>query len=174
MIIVGRDDRAIQAAQDLVDRFALRMPVDLELLTYALEIDVRLEDLDDVVSGLVVLDRRRPLIAVNRAHHPNRRRFTIAHEIGHFTLHRARTKFFLDASPVFFRCDDAPATDPIAEREANKFAAELLMPTDAIRQLIQAEPIDPFDETDIRRLADRLRVSPQALTIRLTELELIV
>lgn len=167
-------DRPTAAARDLVEQSNYAVPVDLDAIAARLGVEVRLEDLDDVVSGLLMLDRRRPLVAVNRAHHPNRRRFTIAHEIGHLVLHGERTKFFLDASPVFFRRDNAPRTNQTVEREANRFAAELLMPGRIMCRMVADEPIDIFDEADVRRLAERLQVSVQALTIRLTELDLVV
>lgn len=167
------DEWVVQDARDLLAQFDQRLPVEVEAIAAGLGIDVRLEDLDDVVSGLLMLDGRGPLVAINRGHHPNRRRFTIAHEIGHFRLHRQRTRFFLDASPIFFRRDDAPPGNPRMEWEANRFAAELLMPTEAMRSLIEADPIDIFDEIDVRGLADKLAVSSQALTIRLAELGLV-
>ena len=62
---------------------------------------------------------------------PPRRRFTIAHELGHWVLHRTgQQALFCRKGAV--REDDAPTTTraplPVTEREANAFAAALLMP----------------------------------------------
>ncbi len=63
-----------------------------------------------------------------------RQRFTIAHELGHFFLHRASSTVFVDAAPIFFRDESSSNGSQREEIEANAFAAELLMPEDAIRQ----------------------------------------
>ena len=61
-----------------------------------------------------------------------RRRFTIAHEIGHWICHVVGTG---RAEPVFCRAKDlSEDTERDLEREANVFAAELLMPEPAVRE----------------------------------------
>jgi Zn-dependent peptidase ImmA (M78 family) len=59
------------------------------------------------------------------------------------------------------------------EIEANAFAAALLMPEAELKRLLDDHPVDAFDEMSVRRLAARLGVSAQALTIRLTRLGLV-
>lgn len=59
------------------------------------------------------------------------------------------------------------------EIEANKFAAALLMPEQALRDAVGSGPLDPFDELTFRRLAARFSVSVQALGIRLARLDLV-
>src|SRR5437764_12493286 len=41
----------------------------------------------DEISGALIRKQGRAIIAVNPAHHENRQRFTIAHELGHYFLH---------------------------------------------------------------------------------------
>jgi Zn-dependent peptidase ImmA (M78 family) len=61
---------------------------------------------------------------------PTRQRFTLAHELGHWVC---QVREGHDA-PIYCRAADvAPETDRLQEREANLFAAELLMPEPAIR-----------------------------------------
>ncbi len=77
-----------------------------------------------------VMDRRSREIAVARYQRPEVRRFTAAHEIGHWILHTGAQRF-LDA-PL-----DGSNRDPersIEEQEADLFAAVLLMPEDLVRQ----------------------------------------
>jgi Zn-dependent peptidase ImmA (M78 family) len=88
-----------------------------------------------------------------------RRRFTIAHEIGHFVLHPGRV------APE--RGGPTNVASGRQEREADAFAAELLMPEHLVRQATLEEGADP------RRLADRFEVSEQAMTIRLQRLGLV-
>ena len=57
------------------------------------------------------------------------------------------------------------------EIEANAFAAELLMPENWLRSSLK-EPLDEFDDDEIKRLAKDYKVSAQAMTFRLTNLNL--
>ena len=71
---------------------------------------------------------------------PARRRFTIAHEIGHHLLHS-------DGATVMCRPIDvgqADDTNRAREREANRFAAELLMPEALLREYADREGADPI------------------------------
>ena len=86
-------------------------------------------------------------------------------------LHREEDRVFIDAA-VYFRREGATATTWTQEKEANAFAAELLLPERRVRDEWRADPIDVFDDVAIKRWADRFGVSPQALLIRLTELDL--
>jgi hypothetical protein len=100
-----------------------------------------------------------------------RRRFTAAHELGHAVLHREKMgRFILD--PEIAEADDATTG---IEREANRFAAELLMPEDVIRaraEQLKAEltvPVAPRGVLEYR-LAAELLVSAQAIRYRLNAL----
>lgn len=128
--------------------------------------------MEDYVSGMLVRRGKRGVIAVNSKHHVNRRRFSVAHEIAHFALEHEGTKF-VDAAPVFFRDDTSGKGVSAQEIEANAFAAELLMPSDAIAERLRRRPIDAFDDLAIQSLANYFEVSVQALTIRLVNLGLI-
>lgn len=164
--------RARKAARDLLHSHGNDIPIDVVAIASACGVTVRVETLEDFVSGLLLVRGDEAVIGVNADHHPNRRRFTIAHELGHFLLHFDRSAFFLDASPIFFRQETTMATDHLQEREANAFAAELVMPEAAMRALMASEPIDVFDDAAVKWMANRFGVSTQALVIRLTELDL--
>ena len=58
------------------------------------------------------------------------------------------------------------ATD-VEEIEANRFAAELLMPYDMIIDDLTRSALDIEDEAALKELSERYRVSLQALTLRL-------
>lgn len=164
--------RAKQEAKDVLRKFGDDVPVDVTAIAKANGIDVQLQGLEDEVSGMLLVRDGRPIICINAHHHPNRQRFSLAHELGHFLLHREKEPFFIDAA-VFFRSEGATPETWAQERAANAFAAELLLPERKLKELWQSEPIDVFDDTAIRRLADRLGVSTQALAIRLSELGLV-
>jgi Zn-dependent peptidase ImmA (M78 family) len=98
-----------------------------------------------------------------------RRRFTAAHELGHFLLHRDRMTGFV-ADVTISETDDATGD---MEREANRFAAELLMPEEIIRE--RAEELMKEHKACPRlvlayRLASELLVSREAMRYRLNHL----
>ncbi len=95
-------------------------------------------------------------IFVNKDHHPNRRRFTTAHEIAHFILHEDLIGDGI-VDDALYRSNLSNAL----EAEANKLAADILMPWDHINKLI-AE-----GKTDVKLLAKEFDVSTSAMAIRL-------
>lgn len=99
-------------------------------------------------------------ILYNAEARPERQRFTIAHEIGHFVLHRtAQTRFNCDSESVYTGID----TLTHYEREADDFAANLLMPGDMLREHIAGLSVD-FHL--LGRLAKVFGVSLEAMCIR--------
>jgi Zn-dependent peptidase ImmA (M78 family) len=149
------------------------VPVDVEAIARGIGVDVRLERLEDEVSGMLLVRDGNPVIGVNARHHPHRQRFTLAHEIGHYALHRHEVQFFLDAAPVFYRKEGAEPQTRSYELAANAFAAALLMPETSVCLAMEDDPIDVLDDRAVKRMADRFAVSSQALMIRLTELDLL-
>jgi len=102
-------------------------------------------------------------------------RFTIAHEIGHAELHDSDT--YLDGLATLRFRDGKSATGTDAEeREANRYAASLLMPAAWVRDrflhmVTGRRAID--EDKAITRLAAEFDVSPQAMRFRLVNLNLI-
>src|SRR5258708_5589116 len=140
-------------------------PVPVEKIAARLGLDVRSAPLDGDLSGVLVRNDGEVYIGVNSLHHMNRRRFTIAHELGHFALHRGIRMHVDRDFRVNWRDDDSSkAVDP-EEMEANRFAAELLMPTHLL--LKDIEGLKRFDRGTVNLLSRRYRVSPQAMGIRL-------
>lgn len=94
--------------------------------------------------------------------HPNRQRFTLAHELGHYFLGH------LDDGNIHFRDPSQNFNldnyDPY-ESEANRFAANLLMPKEKIDFLLH-----DLKMTTIEGMAQALQVSPAAITYRLKNL----
>lgn len=117
------------------------------------------------VNGQITKDGKtgEVIIEYNDTLHPNRQRFTIAHELGHyFAGHLDETGKTLFRDPMKnFSLDNY---DPL-EVEANKLAAEILMPEDKISFLIEELKYNTIDD-----LAQALVVSPAAMTYRLKNL----
>jgi Zn-dependent peptidase ImmA (M78 family)/DNA-binding XRE family transcriptional regulator len=135
-------------------------PVDLDRVTRALHIPVIAWSFPDALSALLAdTEEGGFVIGVNRWHHPNRRRFSIAHECGHAVM-RHRAGFYLDFTDV------DPFGDPrksrfVDERAANAFAAALLMPSKWLRSDVKT------DLDDVATLAARYRVSEEAMSFRM-------
>ena len=87
-----------------------------------------------------------------------RQRFTISHELGHFALKHG-TRFRDNASAFSSRNSD------LVEREANQFAAELLMPAEQVRSLVSSGRFSSVED-----LASIFKVSKVAMAYRVANL----
>ena len=145
-------------------------PVPVERIAKLLGAKVRYAPFEGELAGMLIRDDngKGAVIGVNSLHHPNRRRFTIAHECGHLQLHQGR-RAYVDRSPlrVNLRDEVSSLAMDAEEIEANRFAAELLMPYEMIRADLSGVGLDIEDEEALRELCERYRVSLQALTLRL-------
>jgi Zn-dependent peptidase ImmA (M78 family) len=104
---------------------------------------------------------------------PGRRRFTIAHEIGHLVLHVPASKeAFYDRPTDIREIDESPPGEELPEprrreREANVFARELLMPEPLVSEQAHATGFN------LPALANRFEVSVPAMRLRLRLLKLL-
>ena len=130
------------------------------------------DDLPDNISGLMQRDDGEPVIVVNRDHKPQRRRFTVAHELGHALLHD--DNFIVDKTArVRLRDKESSLAIHTEEIEANAFAAELLMPRHHVVKQVTRAMKSNKNVTEpglIRDLAGRFDVSEQAMGFRLVNL----
>ena len=138
------------------------IPVPVEAIAEDL-LGLRVEQSSEIpYSGMLLPAERK--IVLNAAEAPRdeaplrRFRFTIAHEVGHWVCHVAGAA---RAEPVFCRAKDiSEDADRDLEREANVFAAELLMPEPAVRAAWE-------ELGDVAACAARFDVSPTAMQWRL-------
>lgn len=157
--------------------YNLSIPVNVEWLAKNLGVEIKKDDLEEAsLSGFAVQKHGKRFIGVNSLESPARQRFTIAHELGHLFLHKSDTVSYDKGSVMLFRDSHGSDGSDSKEVEANKFAAELLMPADNLREdLATEEPFDlvnhdPSADAIIKKLADKYGVSEQAMSIRLTTL----
>ena len=80
-----------KAEQLLVKAGVDTTPVPVEQVAAQLGIRIESADLGEDCSAVLVRNGDRAVIGVNEDHHPNRRRFSIAHEVAHFVLHEGDT-----------------------------------------------------------------------------------
>ncbi len=161
-------------AAEILKNYKLSIPLDVKKIAEDQGLEIELMDLDPEVSGFLLYQEGEIHLGVNKDHHSNRQRFTIAHELGHFVMHKdqAISNYYTDKGVVFFRDSiSAEGTDQ-NEKDANSFAAALLMPTKEVRARVK-EKIKPTDEITIRKLANEFGVSQLAMTFRLTNLSLV-
>jgi hypothetical protein len=119
------------------------------------------QDLDGFAGALVPAESRtRWGIVFGSGQSPGRRRFTTAHEFGHYLLHRKKYPNGIHSSEA----DVDGRTKVEVEREANEFASWLLMPLDDFRK--QVSPQDKPDFDLLGNCADRYEVSLVAAVLR--------
>ncbi len=172
MTALSRD--AIQRkAESLLKKLNIyQAPVDLDVITDFYDIDCKFDDLDDDVSGFLLIEDGRSTIVINELQHANRQRFTLAHELGHFFLHKDKgdTVFIDKKYSVYNRDHKSSLGEHQQEKEANLFAASLLMPVQLVHEEIEKFNLDLFDDSDSILLSKKFGVSLQALGFRLAKL----
>ncbi len=151
-------------AQRVVTKYKLAPPIDVEALvaTYA-KIVTRTIPIGGVdgLSLNLKTPGKRPTVVVNAESPPRRRRFTLAHELGHILIpwHMGS---FVDSLDLH-QTDDSEEYWAF-EEEANEFAAELLMPAGWVVELLA-------DTADLavchKRVIQRCEVSSHAAAIQM-------
>lgn len=163
-------------AETLLDKHGITEgPVPVDTIVKSLGVEVCEEQADDDLSGFLYRDMeaRTAVIGVNASHSLKRKRFTVAHELGHFVLHEGVTVHFDGQKPgitLNLRGAEAAMGTNDNEKEANLFAAELLMPVRFLERDLQNFNSDLMDEDALAEFAKKYQVSVQALTFRLANL----
>ena len=108
-------------------------------------------------------------IHVDRSSPRRRARFTVAHELGHFVLHKDEVEAVVDSDVNMYRRRSAGREEDPADRQreyqANMFAVEFLMPEEKVREAYRVTD-------DLTRLADVFDVSEEAMGYRVNDLRL--
>ena len=153
-------DIRLQAARLLESAGAARAPVSLRDVVSALNLEL-VQKTREPFSSEAALEScgDSHAIVVRGGSGERRRRFAIAHEMGHFVLHPEILGPERGGGGV-------NAAWQAQEREADQFAAELLMPEPLVREAFVEQ------SGDVSRLADRFDVSRQAMRNRLRHLGL--
>ena len=108
-------------------------PIPVERVAEHLGAALRFEPFDGDISGMLFRDDQRVIIGVNSLDGVTRQRFTISHEIGHLMLHNGRPMFVEKHVQVNLRDSVSSTATNREEIEANRFAAELLMPAGMVK-----------------------------------------
>lgn len=151
--------------KSVVQKYLGEIPVKLGSMAKELGIVVkRSPTLPRNVSGQIT---RLPTgvyeIKINRFESMPRQRFTLAHELAHFLLHRSEIDRLGEIQDnVLYR---SGASETI-EYEANRLAAQIIMPDEAISERQKAIG-NNLDESIIDQLAEEFGVSKAAMEIRM-------
>lgn len=139
------------------------VPVNIKRIAARLGVSLFFRPFPDALSAFLLRGDGQSVIGVNSNQAPVRQRFSAAHECGHFVLRHADDSVFDYAVPATSD-GEPPGYDPHNEREANTFAAELLMPADRLGEEAAS--------MSLARLAKRYKVSQEAMSFRLLNLGL--
>lgn len=119
-------------AQRVIKKYSLAPPIDIKevLERYAKCVE---DALPNNADAICIINISRPLVILNRFNPVNRKRFTLAHELGHIIIpwHSGMISCHTE--------DDEDINEnsyQLMEAEANKFAAEILMPTEWLKNMI--------------------------------------
>lgn len=119
----------------MLQRIGLNYPIhNLLDIAQAQGLDIYLSDFhefDGDVSGVIKYpDGAKPSIYLNRNYSKVRQTFTLAHELGHYLLHKGKTKYRVD------RYNSINPKEVGEETEAHFFAATLLVPLNKFQKLL--------------------------------------
>lgn len=118
--------RSKREAQAIARKCYIRLPehIDLEAIAALYDIYV-LEDVLEGAEARLHTQGNRGIVTIRKnIPEVGRKRFALAHDIGHFILHRSRTRPRMCTESEFLNWYHTSVEEP----EANVFAAELLMP----------------------------------------------
>ena len=150
--------------RSVLEQHMSEVPVKLGAIAKDLGIDVKLSSLPLNISGQIAKTPSGYEIKINRHESRQRQRFTLAHELAHFLLHRdiiERLGGTLSDN-VLYR---SGASENI-EYEANRLASQIVMPEHALKQA-SSRFGDHISEGMVELLAEQFGVSKAAMEIRM-------
>ena len=141
-------------------------PVDIFAIIRECGIKFKQIRMEDNLSGYIEALNGNFLIAVNANHAITRQRFTAAHELGHYAYHRDLIDKGIDDTKAYRSAPGGKFYNEYIsdwhESEANRFAANVLMPLPLIRKYQKYGLKTPSE------LANQFLVSEQSMSIRLS------
>jgi Zn-dependent peptidase ImmA (M78 family) len=150
-----------QADKVLLENFIVEAPVPIVDIArnYALLVrEVDLGAFGGNVAGFI--DPVQKIIYVNKNDKPVRQAFTVAHELAHWLLHQDKLHSEPDKYAVLYRTPLGVSTDDEVEKEANAFAARILVPRDMLKKYKE-------ENTNISTVAQIFGVSEELIGFRL-------
>lgn len=151
--------------QDIITAYHIQIPI-LDIDDVVTKMGGRIEeslDIGNMSDGSVHKDGNRFIINVSPFQTEERRKFTIAHELGHLFLHMGyqinEELWRQPESETYYRLGDS-----LKEYQANEFAAALLMPKSEYKKIMDQYTRGTIVETG--KIADYFKVSVSAASNR--------
>jgi Zn-dependent peptidase ImmA (M78 family) len=143
--------------------------IELELIAFSLNAEVVYEPLHGYEANIFGTDQKA-IITVNRDSTDSRKRFSLAHEIGHWTNDRGRN-LSIECTSGDMRQKELSGVNLNAhqsrEARANRFASQLLMPDFMIEPLFSSIPVN-YDS--VKEIADTFSTSLTSSASRLIQI----
>lgn len=150
-----------------------RLPVPVRDILRKRGVVVKEKDLEEAVLGFSLIEDGIQAVAIRKQDSKSRKRFTMAHELGHLVLHLDQNVNINRGGLMYRRQESTTSETTWREAEANHFGACLLMPKDRVfDELKEISPSGVVREETIKEMAKRFEVSEAAMTVRLTVLGL--
>lgn len=154
----------------------LSIPVEVVSMANFYGFEVYELEMDDNTSGMIIVSNKnienfdtKKVIVINSKHSNSRKRFTIAHELGHYILS--------DKPEECYAHRESKGSYNPDERDVNSFASALLMPKDDLEKfckLIENDySADKVPFVLISKVSERYNVSKSAAEVRLKKLNII-
>lgn len=148
-------------AQILLDKLKINnAPIDPRDIVKKIGLYLFEKNLGNSFDGCIICREGSATIAINNEMPETRKRFTIAHELGHFKAH-ANEDLHCHENDI-----DIAYTSKLREREANRFATELLMPKNLVKPLVLQNDIGI---STIQTIAKTFQTSFTSSAIRFME-----
>lgn len=158
--------RGTIAAYDLREECGIHDPfqLPLEIIISSKNIICKEEEIDGA-DGRILMSKDSAIITINsKIEIKTKKRFVLAHELGHFLLHRDKTRIYNDNDETLnYWYQENFDTE---ETEANEFAAEFLMPSELFHQECKDKVFGP---EVIDHLSEKFQVSKTATILRFVE-----
>ena len=168
----------LEGIQSIILKHKVPVNIEEQIRNEGIILDKSYLGFEDNICGEIKKEGDKFVINISGVDHYYRKRFTMAHELGHFILHKDLIGNGVDDNKEYKKLNRTNNKITNAqEAEANDYAAKVLMPEEAIIALAKLTKIikSVKDEIDIDilwldYLSKKFQVSKEAFTIRLAKL----
>lgn len=153
--------------QDIIDDYEISIPItNIEEVVHKLGGSIReSSSVDFLADGSVRRDGDKFLIIISPFQSEERKKFTIAHELGHLFLHmgyRINDELWDGTEDSTYYCSE----ESLLEYQANEFAAALLMPEKKYKEIMDKNKNVKENIVYTNKIAEYFRVSVSAASSR--------
>ncbi len=150
--------------QDLTDKQLLsHYPIDLRAIADTYDIEVEYKWMGNIAGKIFKNDNKgRYTIYVSVLHPEEIKRFTLAHELAHFFLHKEHIGDGIEDDTLY-----RSGLSNKIEIEANRLASDIIMPAETIKKALDTYENIRGQDKIVKRLADDFKVSVPAMKVRI-------